>query len=149
MSMLDDIVEFEQLNKKCTNLKIDLDALLVLKLLYNANLTEYKKQLALTACPQRKHETMKNVLTTSKIELQTNFEVEIKEEMMITENCGSSRKMFRGFMYRGARYKGCSRTIGRGLKRMNPIFKGVISRCSTCESTHHFGKGLSSCQQKC
>ena len=33
MSMLDYIPEFEQLNKKCTNLKIDTDALLTLKLL--------------------------------------------------------------------------------------------------------------------
>ena len=49
MPMLVYIVEFEQLNKKCTNLKIDTDALLALKLLYNANLTEHQKQLALTA----------------------------------------------------------------------------------------------------
>ena len=43
-------------------------------------------------------------------------------------------------MYRGARYKGHIRTIGRGLKRMNPVFNGVISRCSVCESTHHWAK---------
>ena len=51
MSMLDYIVLFEQLKKKCTNLKIDTDTLLTLKLLYNANLIEHQKQLALTACP--------------------------------------------------------------------------------------------------
>ena len=51
MSMFDYIVEFEQLNKKCTNLKIDTDALLALKLLYNANLTEHQNMnlLILTA----------------------------------------------------------------------------------------------------
>ena len=59
MSMLDYIVEFKQLNKKCTNLKIDMDALLALKLFYNANLTEHQKQLALTACPQMEYETTK------------------------------------------------------------------------------------------
>ena len=79
MSMLDYIVEFEQLNKKCTNLKIDTDALLALKLLYNANLSEQQRQLALTACPQMKYETMKNVLTriftNNKTELQMNSEV--------------------------------------------------------------------------
>ena len=66
--------------------------------------------------------------------------MEIKDEMMMTENCRRSRKPFRGFMYRGARYKGCSRTIGRGLKRMNPVFNGVVSRCNVCESTHHWTK---------
>ena len=60
MSMLDYLVEFEQLNKKCTNLKIDTDALLALK--YNANLSERQKQLTLTACLQMKYETMKSVL---------------------------------------------------------------------------------------
>ena len=49
MLMLDYIVEFEQLNKKCTNLKIETDALLALKLLYTANLTEHQKHLTLTA----------------------------------------------------------------------------------------------------
>ena len=73
MLMLNYIVEFEQLNKKCINLKIDMDALLVLKLFYNANLIEHQKQLALTACSQIKYETVKNVLTrifnTAKTEL--------------------------------------------------------------------------------
>ena len=81
MSMLN-YIEFEQLNKKCTILKIDTDALLALKLLYNANLTEHQKQLALTTCPQMKYETMKNFLTriftTPKTELQINNKVKIK-----------------------------------------------------------------------
>ena len=98
-----------------------------------------------------KSETMKNILTriftTAKTELQINNEVEIKEGT-ITENCGRGRKPFRGFMYRGARYKGRSRTIGRGLERMNPLFNGVISRCNVSESAHHWVKGLPSCQQK-
>ena len=133
--MLAYIVEFEQLNKKCTNSKIDTDALLALKLLFNANLTEHQKQLALTACPQMNYEIMKNVLTriftTAKTKLQINNKVEIKEVTMITENCGKGRKPFRGFMYRGH-----SRTIGRSLKRMNPVFKGFISRCNVCESPY-------------
>ena len=137
MSTLNYIVEFKQLNKKCTNLKIDLDALLAVELFYNANLTEHEKPLALTACPQMKYETMKNILTrifsTAKTELQINNKVEIKEEMMITENCGRDMKLFRGFLYRGARYKGCSRTIGRGFKRMNLVLNGVISRGNVCE----------------
>ena len=81
-----------------------MDALLARKLLYNANLTEHQKQLALIVCLQMKYETMKNVLTwiftTAKTELQINNGVEIKEETMITENCGRGRKQFRGFMYR-------------------------------------------------
>ena len=85
------------------------------------------------------YETMKNVLTriftTAKTELQINNEVEIKEETMIEENCGRGRKPFRWFMYRGARSKGCSRTIGKGFKRMNTVFNGVISRSNVCEST--------------
>ena len=88
-----------------------------------------------------KYVTMKNLLTriftTAKTELQINNKVNIKEETMITENCGRGRKPFREFMYRGAKYKGCSRTIGRGLERMNPVFNGVIPRCNICESTHH------------
>ena len=91
-----------------------------------------------------KYETMKNVLTriftTAKTQLQMNNKVEIKEEMMITENCGRGRKLFRGFMYRGVRYKGCGRTIGRGLERMNPVFNRIISRYNVCESTHHLAK---------
>ena len=55
MSMLDYIIPFEQLKKKCTNLKIDMEALLILKLLYNTNLTEHQKQSALTVCPQMKY----------------------------------------------------------------------------------------------
>ena len=135
MSMLNYIVEFKLSN-------IDTEALLALKLLYNANLTEHQKQLALTACPPKNYETMKNVLTriftTAKTELQINNEVEIKKKkMMITENCGRGRKLFRGFMYRGARYKRCSRINGRGPERMIPVFNGVISRCDVCELTHH------------
>ena len=72
---------------------------------------------------------MKNVLTrifiSAKTELQINNEVE-KKKMMITENCGRGRKPFKGFMYRGARYKGHSGTIGRGLERISPVFSGVI-----------------------
>ena len=80
--------------------------LLALKLLYNANVTEHQKQLPLTVCPKTKYETEKNVLTRiftyAKTKLQINNKVMIKEEMMITENCGRSRKPFRGFMYRRA-----------------------------------------------
>ena len=47
--MLDYVVAFEQLKKKCTYLKIDMFALLFLKLSYNANLTKHQKQLALRA----------------------------------------------------------------------------------------------------
>ena len=107
MPILDYISEFEQLNKKCTNLKIDTDALLTLKLLSNANLTEHQKLLALTACPQMKYETMKNILTRiftiAKTEWPINNEEEKKEETMITENCGRGRKPFTGFMCRGAK----------------------------------------------
>ena len=96
ISMLNYIVEFEQLNK-CTSLKIDADALLALKLLYNANHIEHQKQLALIACPQIKYETIKKVLTmiftTAKIELQINTKVDIKEEM-ITESYSRGRKPF-------------------------------------------------------
>ena len=85
----------------------------------------------------------KNVLTmiftTAKIELQINNVVEIKETM-ITKNCDRSRKPFRKFMYRGAKYKGCNRTIGRSFERMNLAFNGVISWCNVCESTHHWAK---------
>jgi len=145
MSMLDYIVEFEQLNKKCTNLKIDTDALLALKLLYNANLSEQQRQLALTACPQMKYETMKNVLTriftNNKTDLQMNSEVEIKEEALIAENDGRRRESVRSSMYRGARFRGYNRrTIGRGTGRMNPVFNGVVSRCNVCQSTHHWAK---------
>lgn len=89
ISMLDYIVEFEQLNKKCTNLKIDTDSLLALKVLYNSNLSEQQIQLALTASPQIKNETMKHVLTrVFTTELQINNEVEVKEQTMITEKLG-------------------------------------------------------------
>ena len=54
---------------------------------------------------------------------------------MITENCGRSRKQFRG-----ARYKGCSRTIGRGPERINPVINRVISRSKVSDSTHHWTK---------
>ena len=69
--------------------------------------------------------------------------MEIKEEMLITENCGRSRKLFRGFMHRWARYKGHSGTIGRGLERMNPVFIGVISGYNVGESTHSWVKDCS------
>ena len=84
MSMLDYIVEFELLTKKCTNLIIDTGPLLALKLLYNANLSEQQKQMVLTASSQIKYESMKNVLTkifiTAKTELLINNEVEIKKK---------------------------------------------------------------------
>ena len=54
--MLYYIIELQQLNKKWINSKIDADTLLALKLLYNANLTEHQRQLALTKCPQMKYE---------------------------------------------------------------------------------------------
>ena len=49
---------------------------------------------------------------------------------MTTENCGRDRKLFRGFMHRGVRYKRCRRTIGRSFERINPVFNGIISRCN-------------------
>ena len=52
--------EFEQLNKKCSNLKIDTDALLSLKLLYSANLSAEQKALMLRYL--MKYETTKNEL---------------------------------------------------------------------------------------
>ena len=47
---------------------------------------------------------------------------------MIIENCGKGRKLFRRFMYKGVRYKGFNRTIGKGLKRMYNVLNGVMSR---------------------
>ena len=62
-SMLSYVVQFEHLYNKCKKFEMTLpDSVLALKLLYNANLTENEKQLALTACKDTTFDNMKNAL---------------------------------------------------------------------------------------
>ena len=148
MSMLDYVVEFEQLNKKCINLKIDSDAVLALKLLFNANLSEQQQQMALTACSNMKYEEMKNVLTRifSKSPSATVFvenEREIKEEIMLTGNQNTrGRGSYRGYSSgrgRGRVSRGGTSRRNEEVK-MNPSYNGTVSRCAVCDSKCHWAK---------
>ena len=145
MSMLDYVVQFEHLNKKCTNLNIDSDAVLALKLLFNANLSEQQEQMALTACSNMKYEEMRNVLTrifnkSPALAAKEESEKEIKEEVMLTGyNSNRGRGNSRGY-YRGrGRGRGGRGSGGRSSVdvKMNPSYNGSVSRCVVCDSKCH------------
>jgi hypothetical protein len=139
-NMADFVVEFERRYNVCKKYEMTLpDAVLSFKLLYSANLTTKDRQLALTAAPDLKYETMKSALkrifgSTSGCDIADGgfgeaSGISVKHESALYTRQYNKPKFF-------PKKDDDKTKIGT-----NPLNRfGKRSQCSICRSVFHWAK---------
>lgn len=143
MIMSDYINEFEHRYTRTKKHDMSLpDAVLAFKLLDNSNLNTKERQLALTACPDIKYDTMRSALKRifsedhSCTAVNSNTPFKIKQEPV--ETIFATERSTTEFRPRNMTYRNNNNT---NLKGTNPLNKfGRRTRCAICESVFHWAK---------
>ena len=134
--MNDYIIEYEHLYKRMEDFDMKLpDAVLALKLLDGANITEDDRKLALVLGKEMKFNDMKSALKRLFNKTRCTTVAPIKSEEAF---------------YSKSRYKNTKQSYSTKSKlKLNPLDKhGKISRCVVCQSTMHWADKCPHCNDK-
>ena len=163
MNITEYINQFEQLNHKLKNFKIDLPSpVLAYQLLKNANLPKSKRDLARATISELKYDDMKRQIKAIYDTCTSNEKVsseETSEDIVVeSETAFYSRDNYtsnRGRNYRGGRYRGRGANNYRGNKQDDTNYRYVecssnrlkncldssdnpTRRCKVCGSIYHY-----------